>query len=141
MRDFYVSLTILLSLFLSRQAFDRFVEIGRVVYIKEGVAAKNIAVVLEVIDLNRVLVQGPSVARQPVLIRHTNLTPFKIAVPRAARTKTMMKCWTESGIEAKWAASVVAKKLAQKETRKNLTDFDRFKVMVAQKKKAFILRA
>lgn len=109
--------------------------------LKEGKLAGKIAVVLDVIDLNRVLIQGPSVPRQPYLIRHTNLTRIVIDVPRGARTKTMMKCWTAAEVDSKFAATSAAKKLARAETRKNLTDFDRFKVMLAQKKKAHILRA
>lgn len=109
--------------------------------LKEGEFAGKTAVVLDVIDLNRVLIQGPSVPRMPFLIRHTNLTRIVIDVPRAARTKTMMKCWTAAEVDAKFAATNAAKKLARAEIRKNLTDFDRFKVMLAQKKKAHILRA
>ena len=109
--------------------------------LKEGEFAGKTAVVLDVIDLNRVLIQGPQVPRMPFLIRHTNLTRIVIDVPRAARTKTMMKCWTAADVDAKFAATNAAKKLARTEIRKNLTDFDRFKVMLAQKKKAHILRA
>lgn len=123
------------------QAFETFVEIGRVVLLKEGEFAGKIAVILDVIDLNRVLIQGPQVPRMPFLIRHTNLTRIVMSVPRAARTKTMMKCWTEAEVDAKFAATNAAKKLARMQIRKNLTDFDRFKVMLAQKKKAHILRA
>jgi large subunit ribosomal protein L14e len=107
----------------------------------EGEFAGNLACVLEVIDLNRVLIQGPAVPRQPYTIRRASLTPFKIAMPRGARTKTFTKVWTESGVEAKFAETEVAKKLARAALRKNLTDFDRFKVMLAQKKRSYILRA
>ena len=47
----------------------------------------------------------------PFLIRHTNLTRIVIDVPRAARTKTMMKCWTAADVDAKFAATNAAKKL------------------------------
>ena len=109
--------------------------------LKEGEFAGKIAVVLDVIDLNRVLIQGPQVPRMPCLIRHTELTRIVMEVPRAARTKTMMKCWTAADVESKFAATDAAKKLARVQLRKNLTDFDRFKVLLAQKKKAHILRA
>ena len=108
---------------------------------KEGEFAGKIAVVLDVVDLNRVLIQGPQVPRQACLIRHTNLTRIVIEIPRAARTKTMLKCWTAAEVDAKFAATSAAKKLVRNEIRKNLTDFERFKVMLAQKKKAHILRA
>ena len=109
--------------------------------LNEGKFAGNIAVILDVIDLNRVLIQGPKVPRQAFLIRHTNITRIVIEIPRAARTKTMMKYWVAGDVDVKFAATNAAKKLVRAETRKNLTDFDRFKVMLAQKKKAHILRA
>ncbi len=107
----------------------------------EGEFAGKLACILEVIDLNRVLIQGPAVPRQPYTVRRASLTPFKIAMPRGARAKIFTKVWTESGVEAKFAETEVAKKLARVELRKNLTDFDRFKVMLAQKKKGYLLRA
>ena len=45
-------------------------------------------------------------------------------------------------VEGKWAASAWGKKLAKQAARKNLTDFDRYKVMVARtKRKALIAKA
>lgn len=109
--------------------------------LKEGEFAGKTAVILDVIDLNRVLIQGPQVPRMACLIRTTDLTRIVIEVPRAARSKTMLKCWTAAEVDAKFAATSAAKKLARAQIRKNSTDFDRFKVMLAQKKKAHILRA
>jgi large subunit ribosomal protein L14e len=40
---------------------------------------------------------------------------------------------------AKWEASSWAKKLSSKKKRASLSDFDRFKVMVAKKQKAAII--
>ena len=45
-------------------------------------------------------------------------------------------------VEGKWAASAWGKKLAKQAARKNLTEFDRYKVMVARtKRKALIAKA
>lgn len=109
--------------------------------LKEGEFAGKIAVVLDVVDLNRILIQGPQVPRQAFLIRNTNLTRIVIDMPRGSRTKTMMKYWTAADVDAKFAATNAAKKLVRSAIRKNSTDFDRFKLMLAQKKKAHILRA
>ena len=38
-------------------------------------------------------------------------------------------------VEGKWAASAWGKKIARQQARKNLTDFDRYKVMVARVKR------
>lgn len=62
------------------------------------------------------------------------MTKFTIELPRGARTGSLKKAWEASGVDAKWAACGTAKKIAQRATRRNLSDFDRFKVMVAQKK-------
>lgn len=42
-------------------------------------------------------------------------------------------------ISGKWAATSWAKKLAAKKRRVNLSDFDRFKVMVAKKQKSKLI--
>ena len=45
-------------------------------------------------------------------------------------------------VDGKWAASAWGKKLARQAARKNLSDFDRYKVMVARtKRKALIAKA
>lgn len=67
-------------------------------------------------------------------MRRISLTKLTIAVPRGARTSAVKKAWEASGIDAKWATTGAAKKIAKSAIRRNLTDFDRFKVMVAQKK-------
>lgn len=54
-----------------------------------------------------------------------------------ARIRTYM--FQEQDILAKWEASSWAKKLKSKKTRANLSDFDRFKVMIAKKQKAKIV--
>lgn len=102
--------------------------------LKEGPHAGQVAVVLDVIDLNRVLIQGPNVPRQPFLIRRSKLTDIKIAMPRGARTKTFNKYWTEGRVDQLWSETALSKKLARQEIRKNLTDFDRFKVSVIKSK-------
>ena len=45
-----------------------------------------------------------------------------------------------SEVEKKWESSSWGKKLARASARKNLTDFDRFKVMLARKKKSQIVK-
>ena len=49
------------------------------------------------------------------------------------------EAWEEAGTQAKWDGSSWAKKLAKKKARSGLSDFDRFKVMVAKKQKAEII--
>ena len=47
--------------------------------------------------------------------------------------KTIAAAWTKAGTLAKWTESAWAKKMASQKVRANLTDFDRFKLMIARK--------
>ncbi len=49
----------------------------------------------------------------------------------------MKKLWEKHEIDAKWAESSWAKKREQQDRRKNLSDFERFKVMRLKKQARF----
>ena len=73
--------------------FKKFVEIGRVAVIGDGKDAGKIAAIVNVIDQNRVLIDGPTsgVRRQAYPIRHIKLTPIKVSFAFNARTKVVRK--------------------------------------------------
>ncbi|OKL63143.1 60S ribosomal protein L14-B [Talaromyces atroroseus] len=118
----------------------KLVEVGRVVLIRSGPYTGKLATIVEIIDHKRVLVDGPStqeekiVPRHALALSHATLTPFVIPkLPRAAGTGPVRKLWEKEGIDSKFASSSWAKKNAQAERRKNLTDFERFKVLRLKK--------
>merc|ERR1711902_265172 len=113
---------------------QRFVEIGRVAVIQDGDAAGKIAAIVDVIDQNRVLVDGPcsGVLRQQMKIKNLHLTPIKITFPFSARTKVVRKAWTDAKVSETWSNSSWAKRMEMKVKRQGLTDFDRFKLMKAK---------
>lgn len=115
----------------------RLVEVGRVVLVDNKLAA-----IVEIIDQKRVLVDGPStgVTRGPVALARVTLTPLTLALPRGARTGTVASKWAASGLDAKWAASSWAKKIASRVRRRELTDFERFQVMVLKKQNRFAVK-
>ncbi|KAI0052025.1 60S ribosomal protein L14 [Auriscalpium vulgare] len=116
--------------------FDRFVEVGRVVLLKAGPQAGHIAVIAEVIDHNRAIIDGPTtgVPRQSFPYRHLTLTPLKVkALPRNAGTGTVKKYVEKEGIVEKWDSSAWAKKRAATEKRRTLNDFERFQVLLLKK--------
>ena len=95
----------------------------------------------------QVLIDGPAsdsktaVPRQAIALSHIVLTPIVLAkLPRGARTGTVKAAWEKAGIEAKWQESTWAKKRAQKERRRALTDFERFKVLRLRKQARFEVR-
>ncbi|CAM9571979.1 unnamed protein product [Sphacelaria rigidula] len=69
------------------------------------------------------------------------LTDFTVKIQRNARHGTIAKACKEADLIAKWEASSWAKKRAKKAKRASMTDFDRFKVMIARKQKSKIVAA
>lgn len=88
----------------------------------------------------QVLVDGPSaqenkiVPRHVLPLAHATLTPFVIPkLPKSAGTGPVRKAWQANEIDGKWAKSNYAQKAERADRRKNLTDFERFKVMRLRK--------
>merc|ERR1719277_896293 len=73
-------------------------------------------------------------------IRRLSLTDFKSTMPRGAREKTLKQALEKDDTMSKWQQTAWAKKLKAKEVRSNMSDFDRFKLMVAKKKRSAAVR-
>jgi large subunit ribosomal protein L14e len=123
--------------------FKRFVEVGRVVLINYGPETGKLATIIDIVDQNKCLIDGPAeitgVSRQVIPFKRLALTDIVVKIQMNAREKTLKKAWTEADVMAKWEASSWAKKLASRKKRASLSDFDRFKVMVAKKQKSAII--
>merc|ERR1711972_915549 len=91
-------------------------------------------------DQKRVVVDGPEsvtgVRRHMLPVKRLSLTDFAAKIPRGAREKTLRMALEKDEIMKKWSSTAWAKKLAAKEVRAKMTDFERFKLMVARKKRA-----
>merc|ERR1711879_90007 len=74
--------------------FDKFVEVGRLVYINQGKFQGKVAVIIDIVDANRVLVNGPTtdVPRHVINLKRVNLTDYRmrnflaLADPRPSRS-------------------------------------------------------
>ncbi|KAL7526839.1 hypothetical protein ACHAXR_006547 [Thalassiosira sp. AJA248-18] len=123
--------------------FSRYVEVGRVVFINHGPDAGKLATVIDIVDQNKCLIDGPEeitgVSRQAISFKRIALTDLKVNIQRNARAKTLKAAWKEGDTLAKWESTQWAKKLDSKKKRASLSDFDRFKVMVAKKQKSRII--
>ena len=123
--------------------FKRYVEVGRVVLFNYGPETGKLATIIDIVDQNKCLVDGPAeltgVSRQVVSFSRIALTDLMVKIQPNARQKTLKNAWAEADTLAKWEASSWAKKLASRKKRASLSDFDRFKVMVAKKQKAEII--
>ncbi|KAF8056538.1 ribosomal protein L14-domain-containing protein [Lyophyllum atratum] len=123
--------------------FKRFVEVGRVVLLNDGPSAGKIAVIAEIIDHNRAMIDGPTtdVPRQSFRYRHLTLTPLKLTgLPRGAGTGAVRKLAEKEGLNEKWEKTSWAQKRAAIEKRRSLNDFGRFSVMLAKKQRRDLVR-
>lgn len=127
---------------LSIQVFRRFVEVGRVAYISFGPHAGKLVAIVDVIDQNRALVDGPctQVRRQAMPFKCMQLTDFILKFPHSARQKYVRKAWEKADINKKWTATRWAKKIEAREKKAKMTDFDRYKVMKAKKMRNRIIK-
>ena len=80
----------------------------------------------------------PAVPRQCVSLADVTLTHITIPkTPRALGSGPLRKRWTENEIDKKWSASTWAQNRARSDRRKQLNDFERFKVMRLRKQARF----
>ena len=123
--------------------FTKFVEIGRVVYISKGKNEGKLAVITNVVDGNKVLVDGPStgVPRSVRNFKDLQLTKFKLPVRVGQRTGGVKKAFDEAGIISKWNESSWAKGIQKRTLRAGLNDFERFKVLRVKQLRNRIIRA
>jgi len=118
--------------------FRRFVEVGRVVLINSGPSAGKTAVVSEIIDHNRAIIDGPltSVPRQAFAYRHLTLTSLTLhKLPRGAGSGVIKKHLEKEDTVKKWENSGWAKKRAMIAKRRTLNDFERFNIMILKKQR------
>mmetsp|Transcript_54821 Transcript_54821/g.166592 ORF Transcript_54821/g.166592 Transcript_54821/m.166592 type:complete len:134 (-) Transcript_54821:8-409(-) len=120
--------------------YTRFVEPGRLALITYGPCAGKMCTIVDIVDQKRVVVDGPQsvtgVGRHMMPVRRLSLTDFSAKLARGAREKSLKTALEREEILKKWSATAWAKKLAAKEVRSKMTDFDRFKLMTVKKARA-----
>jgi len=123
----------------------RMVEVGRVVlFSKPSLYAGKIAVIVEIIDHKRILVEGPSEDLSQIVPRHSAqlsnvaLTPIVMTdLPRAIGTGPLIAKWKKQEVDKKWAETTFSKNRDKSAKRRALNDFERFKVMRLRKQVRF----
>jgi len=108
--------------------------------INYGANEGKLATIIDVVDANRALVDGPEaktgVKRHMLNFKRMSLTDIKIDIPRNARQRTLGKAWDAADVAATFAGSSWGKKIERKRKRSAMNDFDRFKLMIAKKQKS-----
>ncbi|XP_078607079.1 uncharacterized protein LOC144879468 isoform X1 [Branchiostoma floridae x Branchiostoma japonicum] len=120
--------------------YRRFVEIGRVAFVRFGQDEGKLCAVVDIVDQNRALVDGPNIRRQAISFKFLHLTPVVITIGHGCGTSAVKKAWEKEGVEEKWRQSTWYKKLQMKATRKQLSDFDRFKLMKVKQRRSWLIK-
>ncbi|GKT25485.1 Ribosomal protein L14 like protein [Aduncisulcus paluster] len=119
--------------------FQRFVQIGRLSLINFGKQQGKVVVILDIVDKNRVIVEGPGVPRRVLSVKRITLTPHVVSIPRGVRSGLLLKKLEEQKTVELFQQSSWGKKLAHMERRKELTDFERFKVAHLKRQRAMLI--
>merc|ERR1712042_83523 len=114
--------------FRNEMPFQRFVEVGRVALCADGACSGKIAAIVDVIDQNRALIDGPEVPRQAYRIKDLHLIKFKLKFGHSAKSKIVHQAWSEEEVSKKFAESSWGQRLHKASVKANLTDFDKFKL-------------
>ena len=95
-------------------------------------------VIVDIVDVGRVLVDGlKDFPRVIYPLKRLTLTQLRVPLLRGARTGTLAKAAKAFGLDEKWAANSKNQKMIRFNTRRSLSDLDRFKVMVARKQRSY----
>jgi large subunit ribosomal protein L14e len=123
------------------QGYNKFVQVGRVARINYGPQEGKIVTIVDVLNDKRVLVDGEDIARQLIPVRRLQLTSQVINVGRGARTGKLRKIIAKENVAKKFAESQLGRSFARQQRRQNLTDFERYKVLVLRRKLSKLTRA
>eukprot|EP00033_Pygsuia_biforma_P000043 GCRY01000058.1.p2 GENE.GCRY01000058.1~~GCRY01000058.1.p2 ORF type:complete len:133 (-),score=18.39 GCRY01000058.1:44-442(-) len=118
----------------------RLFKIGKVCLVNYGEHTGNLVAILDIVDQNRALVAGPKVARGVLNLKRMVPTDLDVNIARGCRNVTLNKAWESDKVDEKFSATQWGKTLTQRQTRSNLSDFERFKVMIIKKKRNAILK-
>ena len=115
--------------------YQRFVECGRVAYVADGKYRGKLCAIVDVIDQTKALVDGPEtgVPRQELRFTQLHLTKFQVPFAHSARSKVVRKAWKDGEIDKKWQTSTWCRRVENAAKRRNMTDFDRFKLKMVRK--------
>jgi large subunit ribosomal protein L14e len=121
--------------------YSQFVEIGRVALVSYGPLVDELAVISDVVDDKRVLIDVVKSAdgRQVIAVRRLKLTDLKVEIARGAAPNDVSAAVAAADVSKKFAETNWGKKLAANKARLQLTDFQRFKYAGLVAKRAELL--
>ena len=123
-------------------ANKKFVEVGRMVQIQQGSFQNKHAMIVNLVDQNRVLVYNPQdkVPRRIVNLKSIKLTNIKANVPDVPTNKAVADALKNGKIQERLSESRVVKKQRFMEQRRQATDFERFQLRKARQTRLAIAK-
>ena len=101
----------------------------------------KLATIVDILNDKRVLIDGEGIQRQVIPIRRLQLTKQVLKIGRGARTGKVRAIISKENVAKKFADSSLGKSFAKQQRRQNLTDFERYKVLVLRRKLSKLTRA
>jgi len=124
-------------------AFKRFVEVGRLCIISYGEHADKICVIVDIQDQGHVVIDAPAdsgVPRTVINVKRLKLTDVVVKLPRACKTSVVRKALEAQQAVQRFRETAWGQKVEKQRVRARLTDFDRFRVMVARKRRSQLIK-
>lgn len=114
--------------------YKRYIEIGRVCYIRLGENAGKTCVVVDLVDQKHLLVDGPhnGLSRSTIRLNQVAITDLKINIPRGCKTAKVNKELVKAEMVSKISNLNLHKKAESKIAKAGLGDFARFQARVAK---------
>jgi len=111
-----------------------FVEIGRIAMITHGPQRGRIAAIVNIVDQNRALIDGPltGVKRRSAMFKTLRMTKLKINIQHNAPTDHIVAAWKADKIQSQWHQTRMYKEIRAMRVKRKMTDFDRFKLYKAK---------
>ena len=109
--------------------YSQFVEAGRLALICFGPLADKLAVIVDILDDKRVIIDilNSQEPRQMIPIKRLKLTDFCAKIARNASEEDVKKAIEADGLLNKWEESQWAKNIKKGQARLAMNDFQRFK--------------
>ena len=107
--------------------YKQFVEVGRLALVNFGEHSGKLAVIVDILDDKRVLIDLVDGARQMIPIKRLQLTDFVAQFPRAAAPADVAAAVKSADLVKKFNETKWAQRIARREAKAQMNDFQRFK--------------
>lgn len=116
---------------------EMLLELGRVVYVNYGPLAGKAAVVVDIVDGSKVVIDGPglNVERQVISTKRLELTKFRLgSFKKEDKRSALQKKIEEFGVQKRFESCGLGKRIVKQKRRAELSDFERFQAMVLRRR-------